>query len=163
MRVLTLIFAAGCALGAAGVASATPAPAALDPSFLNGVQSDYMRRGGHARAARAYRGRRVAGRRAAYTRRAAYHRRAASYRRAAAYRRAGSYRRAAYYRRAAHYRRAGYHRRYGHYRPYRSVRYYPAYGYRHYRHRRCYYRWHPVFGNRLVCKRRYRPHVYLGF
>ena len=144
MRVLSVILAAGFAFGVAGMASALPAPAPVDPSFLNGVQSDYMRRGGHARAARAYRGRGIAVRHGHY-------------------RRAGSYRRAAYYRRAAHFRRGGYYRRYGYYRPYRRVGYYYPSGYRYYRHRRCYYRWHPVFGNRLVCKRRYRPHVYLGF
>jgi hypothetical protein len=148
MRILGLIFAAGCALGAASLASASPAPAPLDQSVLNGVQSDYMRRGGHARAARAVRGRRIAVRRAHGIRRAAH------------YRRAAYHRRAAYYRRA-HYRRAASYRRYraGYYRPYRRVGYYYPSGYRHYRHRRCYYRWHPVYGNRLVCKRRYRPHV----
>ena len=144
MRVLSLIIAAGCALGVVGMASTSAAPAPLDPSFLNGVQSDYMRRGGgHAHAARGFRRGRVAVRHGHF-------------------RRAASYRRAAFYGRGAHYRRAGYHRRYGHYRPYRRVGYYYPSGYRYYRHRRCYYRWHPVYGNRLICRRPYRPHVYIG-
>jgi hypothetical protein len=144
MRVLGLIFAVGFAVGAAGIASATPAPAPIDPSFLNGVQTDYMqRRGGRARAARAYRGGRVAYRGRAYRGyRGGYHRRY----------------RAAYYR---PYRRYGYYRpyrRYGYYRPYRRYGYYrPAYyGVRYYRpYRRC-YRWHPVYGWRYVCRRPYR-------
>ncbi|HEY7382915.1 MAG TPA: hypothetical protein VH743_04525 [Beijerinckiaceae bacterium] len=149
MRVLSLILAAGFAVSIAGLASASPTPGPFDPSFLNGVQSDYMRRGNHARAARGYRGRGIAVRRG-------------HYRRAVSYPRAAYFRRAPYYRGAAHYRRAGYHRRIGHYRPYRGVGYYYRSGYRHYRHRRCYYRWHPVYGSRLVCRRPYRPHVSIG-